>query len=366
MRTPPRSDLALAAGLVALVVWETLGATQAPQPWLRAVLAAVAVSAVAVRRSLPVAAAGVFSLAMTLESLLTESPDETGVLLAILLVSYAVGAHLPRREALLSVGLVSMALVVTIALDPSDSVSNIVPSLLVMVWMPFGVGVLVRRRTGDVAALTRRADELRGEAERAVDAERRRIARELHDVVSHAVTLIAVQAEAGQAVIATDPPRAGRSLAAISQVSREALDELARLLAVLDEQGAEHESGLADLPTLVAGVRATGLPVELSGGAVPDLDPAVDRCAYRVVQEALTNAVRHSSGGAVSVRVRQAPREVDVEVRSVGRRHTSAYGGTGRGLAGLRERVVALGGTIEAGAASDGAFVVRAVLPVPA
>ncbi|GAB3242795.1 sensor histidine kinase [Nocardioides dilutus] len=360
---PSRWDLLLAATLAGLVAWETLSNDEAPHHVLRVVLAVVTVSSVALRRTHPVAAATVFSLAMTTESLATESPDEGGILLAILVIAYSVGAHLRRQEALLSAALVSMSLVVTIAVDPSDSVSNIPFSVLLFVLLPFAVGTALRRRRRDVAELTLRAEALRLEADRAVDAERRRIARELHDVVSHAVTLIAVQAEAGQAVLDRDPESTRRSLAAIGQVSREALDELARLLAVLDEGKPAPEAGLADLPALVAGVQATGLHVELDGGSPSaPLDPVVDRCAYRVVQEALTNALRHTAGGHVRVQVTHAAGTVAIEIRSEGRQHTSSYGGTGRGLAGLRERVAALGGTFETGP-RDGAFVVRAVIP---
>jgi signal transduction histidine kinase len=365
MRRPPPLDLAMAVGLVALVVAETLRYDSAPSPVLRAALAAVTVSAVALRRTAPAAAAVVFSLGMTAESLATESPDETGILIAILLISYSLGAHLPRREALLTVGLTSMALVVTIATDPSDSVSNIPLSVALFVGLPFGLGTVVRRRGRDVAALTLRTEALTQEANRAVDAERRRIARELHDVVSHAVTLIAVQAEAGQAVMDDDPASARRSLESIGQVSREALNELSRLLAVLDDGSTVEEAGLARLGTLVAGVRATGMRVELTEEGereLMELDPATDRCAYRVVQEALTNALRHTSGGRVQVRVVHADGQVVVEVASEGRPHRSSYGGSGRGLAGLRERVLALGGSFEA-APTNGGFVVRAELP---
>jgi len=333
---------------------------------MRAALSAVAVSSVAIRRTFPTVAAVLFAGAMAIESWTTESPDEVAVLFALLIVSYSVAVYAPRREAFLGGAILTLALAVTIAADPSDSVSNIPPSVLLFVAVPFGIGMAMRRRQQDIAALTLETEALADEAEAAVEAERRRLARELHDVVSHAVTLIAVQAEAGQSVIDVDPEAARRSLAAIGQVSREALDELARLLAVLDDDVAPHEAGLADLPALVEGVRATGMRVSLEDeDPQGSLDPGTDRCAYRVVQEALTNALRHTSGGRVDVRVRRRPDAVDVEVRSEGRPHTSSYGGTGRGLAGLRERVLALGGTIDAG--PDGAtFVVRAVLPEPA
>jgi len=365
---PPRWDLVLAAALVTLVVWETLTA-QAARPELRALLAAVAVSGVALRRSHPIAAAVVFSLAMTTESLTTESPDEGGVLLAILVVSYSVAAHLPRREALLSAGLVSMALVVTIAVDPSDSVSNVPLSVLLFVLVPFGLGSAVRHRARDVAALTLQAEALQLEADHAVEAERRRIARELHDVVSHAVTLIAVQAEAGQSVIERDPEAARRSLAAIGQVSRDALAELTRLLGVLREDGpgAGPEPGLARLGSLVDGARAAGLDVQLHRrGADRDLDPDTDRCAFRVVQEGLTNALRHSSDARVRVELDASGAELVVRVHSVGTPHASSYGGAQRGLAGLRERVAALGGTCAAGPSTGGSFELCARLPLRA
>ncbi len=363
---PPWLDVSLAVALVAYAVVDTLANDSAPNPAIRAAFAALTVASVALRTVHPSLAAGLFSIGMTAESVTTEAPDEMAVLLAILLVSYGVGAHLARRESMLSGGLICLALTITIATDPSDSVSNIPISVLLFAVLPWLLGTVVRHRRQDVADLTERATAAERDAQDAVDAERRRLARELHDVVSHAVTLIAVQAEAGQSVIDIDPAAAARALGSIGQVSREALDELARLLAVLDEQASPSESDLSALPALVAGVRATGLRVDLDDRrSERSLDPAVDRCAYRVVQEALTNALRHTAGGHVDVRVSTTAGTLDVEVRSQGRPHTSSYGGSGRGLVGLSDRVVALGGTIEAGP-RDGAFVVRAALPARA
>jgi signal transduction histidine kinase len=365
MRTPPRLDLALAVGLIGLVVAETFSNDAAPHHILRTVLAAVAVSAVAIRRTHPIGSAAVFSVAMTIQSLTTESPDEAGILLAMLVIAYSVGAHLPRREAFLSGALLSMALVVTIAVDPSDSVSNIPLSLLLFVVLPFGLGTVVRHRSHDVAELTLRAEALRHEADQAVEAERRRIARELHDVVSHAVTLIAVQAEAGQSVIDSDPEAARRSLSAIGQVSREALAELARLLAILDaDDDTSPEAGLTQISSLVDGARAAGLDVTFrESGERHELDPETDRCAYRVVQEGLTNALRHSSDARVEISVDHRPGCLRVVVSSWGRPHASSYGGAGRGLSGLRDRVAMLGGQFEAGAHAANAFEIRAELP---
>ena len=365
---PAVLDLVVAVGLVVAVVVETTVAAGPDQPWTRTVLGAVAVASVAVRRSLPTVAAAVLAGAMTVQSLATEPPDETAVLFACVLVSWSVGMHAARREGVLGVVLAALGVSVAIATDASDTVANIVPTVTLFVLLPYAVGTVVRRRQQDVAALTLETAALAREAEAAVEQERRRIARELHDVVSHAVTLIAVQAEAGQAVLDDDPAAARRSLAAIGRVSREALEELHRLLAVLRDHGpAEEEPGLDRLGSLVEGTRAAGLEVAVTAPeAARELDREVDRCAYRVVQEALTNALRHTSDARVEVTVGHSGGRLQVRVRSEGRRHASAYGGTGRGLAGLRERVNALGGTFSAEPVGDRGYDVRADLPVRA
>ena len=330
-RILPPVDVALAALLAAVAVAETLANDSAPEPVLRAAIAGLTLLTLSVRRSMPAVAAALFAAGMATESLVAEAPDELAVLVGCLIVAYSVAVHAPLREALLGGALLSMAVAIAIALDPSDSVSNIPPSVLMFVGLPFGIGLLMRRRQQHIAALTLETEALAREADAAVDVERRRIARELHDVVSHAVTLISVQAEAGRSVIDADPAAAGRSLEAIGQVSREALAELGRLLAVLHEDDAADESGLANLASLVEGVRAAGLQVDVDAGDPGPLEPAVDRCAYRVVQEGLTNALRHTSSATVRVEVTREPEQLLVTVTSEGRGHTSSYGGSGRG-----------------------------------
>lgn len=188
--------------------------------------------------------------------------------------------------------------------------------------------------------------------------------------MSHAVTLIAVQAEAGQATLDTDPAASRRSLTAIASVSRDALAELHALLGLLAEDEASGATepamtpGLGALPMLVAGVRATGVDVVLvEEGPRPSLEPDVDLCAYRVVQEGLTNALRHSRRPDVTIRIDSLPREVQIHVDSAGPVHRSSYGGGGRGLDGLRERVLALGGTFTSGQPTDDRFSVQVTLP---
>lgn len=364
-RALPLLDVGLAAVLVVAVVVESLDATGVPHEAVRAALGAVAVASVAVRRTLPAAAAAVLAAAMTAESLVTEAPDETAVLLACVLVAWSVAVHAPLREAALGTALVALGVSVAIATDPSDSVSNIPPTLLLFVALPAGLGLVLRRRQQDVAALTLETQALAREADAAVEAERRRIARELHDVVSHAVTLIAVQAEAGQAVIDSDTEEARRSLEAIGRVSREALAELHRLLGLLDRDEGTTEGGLDRLPALVAGVRAAGLVVEVVETGEPrPLPPATDHCAFRILQEGLTNALRHAPSSQVQVRLAYEAAGVRLGVDSRGTRHASSYGGTGRGLLGLRERVLGLGGTLDTDASQPGAFSLAATLPV--
>jgi len=303
---------------------------------------------------------------MALESVLAESPDEVPVLLALVIVAYSVTAHAPRRIGLTGAGLLAMAVTLAIARDPSDSLDNVLPTILLFVAIPAAVGMSVNRGQRDIAALTLETEALTREADEAVDAERRRIARELHDVVAHAVTLIAVQAEAGSAVLDTDPEAARRSLDAVGNVSREALVELHRLLDLLgDGEPTQPDSGLERLPALVAGARAAGLTVEVSElGARRVLPATTDHCAYRILQEGLTNALRHASGSRVRLSLDYDDRRLALTVDSLGTRHTSAYGGTGRGLVGIRERVLAMGGTLSAGSTESGGFRLHATLPL--
>lgn len=356
-------DALLALALAAAAFTQTVG-LDSDRPVLRATLAALTVTSVALRRTIPAAAAAWFAIGTTVESLLTESPDEVGVLIACLLVAFSVAAHSPRRESLLGGALLALGITVTIASDPTDSLGNIAPTLVLFVAIPFALGLAVRARRRDVAALTLEAEALARRADSAVETERRRIARELHDVVSHAVTLIAVQAEAGSARLEADPAAAGRSLAAISQVSREALAELARLLAVLRDDEPDDDVGLANLPDLVEGFRAAGIRVEVEAGDLRDLPGPVDRCAFRLVQESLTNVLRHTDQARASVVAAREGDTLRLDVVSSGRPHTSSYGGSGQGLSGLRERVGALGGTFRAGATPDQGFEVHATLPL--
>lgn len=358
--------MALAVGIALLSAVDSVLNDSAPSPVWRGTVAGLAMLGLCLRRRRPLAAVAVLCVGVTAESILWESPDEAGVLVGLILVAFSVAAYAPLRDALVGAAMLGMTEALVIALDPSDSLANIIPTIGLFVVAPMVIGGTVQRRQRDLAALTLETQALAQEMVAAVDAERRRIARELHDVVSHAVTLVAVQAEAGRATLDTDPEATRRSLGAIADVSRDALTELDRLLRLLREEETANDelAGLARVDALVEGARAAGLTVSVErAGPRQELAPAVDQCAFRVLQEGLTNALRHSSGGRATVSIVHLPGAVRLEVDSDGRRHRSAYGGTGRGLAGLRERVLGMGGSLEATPTDTGGFSLRATLP---
>ncbi|RFU20200.1 sensor histidine kinase [Geodermatophilus marinus] len=254
-----------------------------------------------------------------------------------------------------------------------QDVAGAVGNLGLAVLLPGAVGAWVRTRAELMTALTERAE--RAEAERellardAVLTERTRIAREMHDAVGHRVSLMVLQAGAIE-VAAGDPARVEQLAAQVQTAGRQALEELRQMVGVL--RGGEAgeaaprgpQPGLADLPALVRDARDAGLPVELAGSATGPVDPAAGRAAYRIVQEALTNAGKHAPGAPVTVAVEQPGGELLVRVvnRAPAAVPEAPVSG-GYGLVGLAERVRTLGGRFRAEPRLDGGFVVEAVLP---
>ena len=244
--------------------------------------------------------------------------------------------------------------------------------------LPFSVIVVGGLIAGQAAAEYRARAERRTERAREEEAlrrlaeERLRIARELHDVVSHSIAMINVQSSAALHVMEERPGQAREALLAIKSASHDALRDLRGILGLLhqadDEEPRGPAAGLSEVGTLVDSVRRAGLQVAMEmdgdGGRLPS---AIDLAAYRVVQEALTNVVRHAPGAAATVAVHRKPDLLLVEVRDDGRSEPQAAGGrqgAGRGLAGMRERVQAAGGVLEAGPRPGGGFTVRARLPL--
>jgi signal transduction histidine kinase len=226
----------------------------------------------------------------------------------------------------------------------------------------------------ELEAKTARADAERGaEMQRAASEERSRIARELHDVVAHHVSVIAVQAGAARMLAEKDGnlTAAHQALAAVEASAREALGELRRLLGVLrhdDEQGPAlaPQPGLHQLPKLVSDVRRAGLPVEMSviGPEVP-LPPALDLSAFRIVQEALTNVLKHEGPVPTSVIVRYLPTGLEIDIiDSAPPRLAAERSSPGRGLIGMQERVAMFGGELRVGPGPTGGFEVHASMPL--
>ena len=199
-------------------------------------------------------------------------------------------------------------------------------------------------------------------ADRAAAEERQRIAREMHDVVAHSLAVVVSHAEAGRMVVGQQPERASGILDTIATTGREALMEMRGLLGVLGgESSTEPQPGLADVDDLIEGMREAGLTVRLEADEPGPVAAAVGLTAYRVVQEALTNVTRHAGSGAVAtVSVTRTARQLTIEVSDDG---VGIQRPPGRGLRGMRERVAAVGGTLEAGPSGEG-WRVRAMMPL--
>jgi signal transduction histidine kinase len=203
-------------------------------------------------------------------------------------------------------------------------------------------------------------------AKEAVSGERARIARELHDIVAHSVSIISLQAGAAEQYLERDPVRAREHLSSVQHTARDALTEMRRLTGVLRDEAAGYQPqpGLGRVDELVEQARAAGLQVELAEeGDRPVVPPGVDLAAFRIVQEALTNARKHAGAVAARVLLRYSDSAVEVEVVNAAGPNTNSEG-AGHGLVGMRERARVYGGTIETGHEPDGGYRVRALLPL--
>jgi signal transduction histidine kinase len=306
--------------------------------------------------------------------------------LALGLAGYQVAAGLPRRSSIRAVLAAAGTLGVALAFAgitngsaplPAEGLDNFLP--LAAAWF-IGDSVAARRRY--VAGLAEQAERERvAEAERArqkVTEERVRIARELHDVVAHTLAVITVQAGVGRRLAAKRPEEASSALESIEMIGRTAQDELRVVLGLLREEteaaALAPAPRLVDLKELVDTVRASGTPVELrTSGIDGRLSPALELTVYRVVQEALTNVVRHAPGARAMVDVAVGTAQIRLEVsdggpsgRSAGAGPRPPIPGTGHGIVGMRERIGAFGGWLVAEPLADGGFHVLAEVPIEA
>ena len=381
------SGLALVAAVVSTLVFaELLGVAQPAVPRgtlaLGYVLVLLHTLPLAARRRFPGAV-----LALSVGSGLAVAaiglpPVVLGV--AILVAVYSVAAYGDRWVSLAGLAAAELGSAAVQLTPGRFQAPTVVSNALVVAaaWL-LGHFVGVRRaytarleeRTAELEERTAQLDQAREElAHRAVTEERLRLARELHDVVAHAMSVIAVQSGVGAHVANTQPQEAAKALAAIEATSRAALTELRRLLGVL-RQNSEPQGdlapvpGLANLDSLLAEVAKAGLAARLRVEGTPSQLPAgVDLSAYRIVQEALTNVVKHAGPARAQVRIRYGDQDVTVEITDNGRGVMALAGdgrvGTGHGLIGMRERVAAFGGDLEAGPCPGGGFRVAARLPL--
>ena len=303
-------------------------------------------------------------------ALLGTDPISPAPALAVLAVAYSVAARARGwAAAAAALGVLGTPLLTGLALAGDDAADVLMPMALVAIPLAAGLAVSAQRRRSD--RLARLAEQLRRErdarARLAALEERGRMARELHDSVAHAISVMVLQAGAAEAVLDERPEQARSALSAVQDVARDALRDLGALLGVLAPDGElvplAPAPGLAEVPQLVDTVRRAGLPVRLHVVGTPATLPApVEQAAYRILQEALTNALKHS-GGTTRVTVRHDEEGVELEVVSAGATATSPGHG-GHGLAGMRERAAGHGGSLTAGPTADGrGFAVRAVLP---
>jgi signal transduction histidine kinase len=367
-------DVLLAAGFALSATLEVWG-RGVPDPAVLP-LGAIAALSLAWRGRAPVRVLAV-NLVASLAIELISGPDDYPVALGlVLLVSiYSAAAHtLDRDETAAGAMLVAAVPVLTAAHsfdydlnDPSGRTNVFIG--FVFLTITFRVAWLAgkwmqRRRIKEQARVAERAEQAR----EALRAERARIARELHDVLAHAVSVIVLQARGARHALADQPQEARTAIDAIERTASQALGEMRRLLNVLraDDNGATlaPQPSLAQMEPLITQVRAAGLPVELQiEGMKRELPAGIDLCAYRIVQEALTNSLKHAGPATAAVLLRYGNDALDVEIADTG---TGNVNGdlAGLGLAGMRERVALFGGRLESGPRPGGGYLVKAWLPL--
>jgi signal transduction histidine kinase len=364
---PVRLDLIVAAVLaIASELEAWLGSTSGRERLVVAIAGPLMASTVAVRRRYPAAAGIAAALIANIVAIAWKPPNTVSFGVAWLCSIYALTVWTTPRLFAIGAAVLALPTLVSIAVrgEPKGGASFTVITLVVM--------LLVRRVVGDRERRAQIAERERDLAAReAVVEERARIARELHDVIAHHVSMIVVQAGAERSVLdegAPDPSRTRDVLATVEQSGRSALVEMRRLLGMLRQTEKEPltpQPGLDDVPALVEQLREAGLSVELHiEGERCELPDGVDLSGYRIVQEALTNALKHAEGAHAKVGVRYGVDSIELEIADDGVGDESDAPAGGHGLVGMRERVALYGGRFSASRVPGGGFVVKAALPV--
>lgn len=365
----------MSAVLLVVGVAEASLLTEVPHRVPTILAEAVMAATIAWRRASPLAATGVIGIAIVVVTVAGLPPDAPYVpLVSILVMMYTVVSYCPPRDAVIGTVMVCTtgALQVWLGGQSWDNLAF----MYTFVGIFWAFGRIVRMRSAQAVESELRAERLQTDqderARRIVTEERGRIARELHDVIAHSVSLMVVQAGAAQQVLRDDPAVAGEALENVQRTGRQSISELGRLLGILREDSTEigfaPQPTLAELPRLVADARTAGLAVDLSTeGEALDLPAGVELAVYRVVQEALTNTRKH--GGAspsATVRLAYGRRDIHIEVVDDGPGEERAAYGTGHGLVGMRERIAAYGGSLTAGHQAGRGYRISARIPLGA
>jgi signal transduction histidine kinase len=343
--------------------------------WVNAVAAAGVTLPIAWRRSLPLMVAPLMVAFVAFQQALGGDLLENAVtpIITIPLAVYSMGVLLDRRRSAIAFAFTAAVLLV-VAATGADRSADMIVFFLLIAGGPYLVGRIVNARIQLARELRDKATRLERDQEEkqklAVAEERARIAREMHDVVAHNVSVMVVQASAARRMIDHDPDRAREALSSVEQTGREALAEMRRMLDVLrveDERAAlSPQPSIDELEALIELAREAGLQVELEvEGERRRVSSGVDLSAFRIVQEALSNTIKHAGAANARVRLRFGDDEMEVDVVDDG--HGVRAGdenGRGHGLVGMRERVAMLGGRLEAGYRANGGFEVRATLPL--
>ncbi len=362
---------------VQLTVW--LGSSVPDPVWL-ALVGFVIAGAVAIRRRRPLAAVLVVIAAVAVTTAFGHAglgqQDKLAVIPATLLIFYGLGAFASGRRSVWLLGLAVVVTSVNNATRSGGTIPNLVTTDVFAIVLPWALGRMVRERGVRERAYRETAERIDAgrelHAHEAAYGERARIARELHDVIAHSVSVMVIQAGAARTVMDAEPERAEASLRSVERAGREALAEMRRLLGVLDGQkdprALAPQPGLADIQALLVLTRASGLNADLLVDGEPAvLPPALDLCAYRIVQEALTNAIKHAAPASAEVRVRWGEDALELEISDDGRGAGAVNGASGgHGIAGMRERAALHGGSVDAGPGPEGGFTVHAHLPLAA
>jgi signal transduction histidine kinase len=362
-----RGDEALAAALTGLVLVEVAVSGGSDWDKLAGAAGAVVLGLAAARRvRAPLVLLGLMlGVAIAAAALSMRESGPIGLFVLMLLAVYSAAAHTSGRGTLVAGAMVLAIYVIDlVVIDPAGITAEGVIFYTLLYGAPWVAGRAIRKQRLKDSELERE----KARAFAAIVEERARIARELHDVVAHSISVMVLQARGGRKVLETDPADARDAFGTIERTGQQALDEMRRLLGMLrrsdEELALTPQPSLRELGRLVEQVRAAGLPVQVTVEGEPrELPPGVDLSAFRIVQEALTNVLKHAGPARARVVLRYGADNFELEIADDGT-GTGYRSGGGYGLVGMRERVSVYGGELEAGREPEGGYTLRVRLPI--